>query len=235
MGTASDEFSPSTGLVPFVSQGVEEGLCIVDSNGALTTPVVHVQWEDNHPAGPDTHVTLSFEDGTNVCLPFGVELFGVLPGQALSIGLHDRERARPATWGAAGWWGQPLELTRVTASGSAAQMFTTRCVIAGEGYSSVVVFPHGIAEAELPAVSVRLADACRLIDQQLARLNAESRAQLPTESSTEMFDSCDLISVQFEVPKPAEPPTVRLSWGTDGTYAVTTIQGPDIVRVELAD
>ncbi|MFC7483503.1 hypothetical protein ACFQX7_30680 [Luedemannella flava] len=64
-------------LRPDVAQGALEGFALVRPDGSLTAEVVHVQWMDNHPAGPDTHVMVSFADGSNVEFPFGLEVVKV--------------------------------------------------------------------------------------------------------------------------------------------------------------
>ncbi|SNT63321.1 hypothetical protein SAMN05421812_11556 [Asanoa hainanensis] len=66
-------------LHPDVAQGDLEGFALLRPDGSLTAEVVHVQWMDNHPAGPDTHVTISFADGSNVELAFDVAVVKVAP------------------------------------------------------------------------------------------------------------------------------------------------------------
>ncbi|WP_433043116.1 hypothetical protein [Dactylosporangium sp. CS-033363] len=84
-------------FVPDVAQGDLEGFVLVRPDGTLTAEVVHVQWMDNHPAGPDTHVTVSFADGTDVEFAFDVP---VVKGRATAS-----PQAAPLTWGTdAGRW-----------------------------------------------------------------------------------------------------------------------------------
>ncbi|MFF8913109.1 hypothetical protein ACF08M_07245 [Streptomyces sp. NPDC015032] len=90
-------------LLPVRSQEVDEGYRLVDPDGGLTAVVEHVQWVDSHPAGPDTHVVVSFEDGSDIEFPFGVPLTAVW---------HDERRPVPRTGLAAAApssWGRPLD------------------------------------------------------------------------------------------------------------------------------
>ncbi|MFJ2913753.1 hypothetical protein ACIO8F_31025 [Streptomyces sp. NPDC087228] len=61
-------------LISRPSQGFEEGYRLVGPGGALTPIIRHVQWLGNHPDGPETHVLIPFEDGTNVEFPIDVRL-----------------------------------------------------------------------------------------------------------------------------------------------------------------
>ncbi|MET8357888.1 hypothetical protein [Micromonospora sp. NPDC005171] len=92
-------------LHPDVAQGDLEGFALVRPDGSLTAEVVHVQWMDNHPAGPNTHVTVSFADGSNVEFEFDVP---VVKARAADLQLASRDdvrRAAPSGWGAdAGRW-----------------------------------------------------------------------------------------------------------------------------------
>ncbi|MFI7592057.1 hypothetical protein [Micromonospora sp. NPDC049359] len=92
---------------PDVAQGGLEGFALVRPDGTLTAEVVHVQWLDNHPAGPDTHVTVSFADGTSVQFTFDTR---VVKGRAADLGVLSRDELRlaaPSGWGAnVGHWDQ---------------------------------------------------------------------------------------------------------------------------------
>ncbi|ROP34972.1 hypothetical protein [Saccharothrix texasensis] len=85
-------------LVPMHSQHVDEGYRIVAPDATLTAVVAHVQWLDNHPGGPDTHVMISFEDGANVEFPFDVPLTAVWHDERRAIPSADLAAAAPATW-----------------------------------------------------------------------------------------------------------------------------------------
>ncbi|WP_157877454.1 hypothetical protein [Streptomyces odonnellii] len=61
---------------------------------------MHVQWLDNHPDGPDTHVMISFEDGTNVEFPFGVRLTAIRYDGQRPVDEAEIRKAAPAVWGA---------------------------------------------------------------------------------------------------------------------------------------
>ncbi|SFF34170.1 hypothetical protein SAMN05421541_10913 [Actinoplanes philippinensis] len=94
-----------TVLHPDVAQGDLEGFLLVRPDASLTGEVEHVQWEDNHPAGPDTHVTVSFDDGTNVEFPFGVPVVKVAARDVPSLTPAQLTAAAPARWGRdAGRW-----------------------------------------------------------------------------------------------------------------------------------
>ncbi|MBM0276051.1 hypothetical protein [Micromonospora tarensis] len=67
---------------PDVAQGDLEGFALVLPDGSVTAEVVHVQWEDNHPAGPDTHVTVSFADGSSLEFAFDVPVVKIRPADA---------------------------------------------------------------------------------------------------------------------------------------------------------
>lgn len=82
-----------------VAQGDLEGFILVRPDGSLTDEVVHVQWEDNHPAGPDTHVTVSFDDGTNVEFPFGVPVVKFRLADLTSVTPEQLLQVAPAGWG----------------------------------------------------------------------------------------------------------------------------------------
>ncbi|MEV1007246.1 hypothetical protein [Streptomyces sp. NPDC049881] len=86
-------------LLPVESQHVDEGYRLVGPGGRLTAVVVHVQWVDNHPAGPDTHVVLSLEDGSDVEFPFGVPLTAVWHAERRPLDPADVAAAAPASWG----------------------------------------------------------------------------------------------------------------------------------------
>ncbi|MEV6851757.1 hypothetical protein [Actinoplanes sp. NPDC051411] len=87
-------------LRPDVAQGALEGFALVRPDGSLTAEVVHVQWMDNHPAGPDTHVTVSFADGTDVEFAFDVPVVKVRAADLPSVTPDEARRAAPAGWGA---------------------------------------------------------------------------------------------------------------------------------------
>ncbi|MFC0533673.1 hypothetical protein [Phytohabitans kaempferiae] len=61
--------------------------------------VEHVQWLDNHPAGPDTHVMLSFDDGTNVEFSFDVPLTVCWHDERRPVSGSELAAAVPARWG----------------------------------------------------------------------------------------------------------------------------------------
>ncbi|MFJ6674795.1 hypothetical protein ACIQMJ_27160 [Actinosynnema sp. NPDC091369] len=86
-------------LVPTLSQRVDEGYRIVGPGATLTPVVVHVQWLDNHPAGPDTHVMISFEDGTTVEFPFDTPLTAVWHDERRPVAAAELAAAAPTTWG----------------------------------------------------------------------------------------------------------------------------------------
>lgn len=86
-------------LMPVQSQEVDEGYRLVDPNGVLTPAVEHVQWVDHHPSGPDTHVVVSFEDGTDIEFPFDVPLTAVWHDERRPVRGADLASAAPATWG----------------------------------------------------------------------------------------------------------------------------------------
>ncbi|MBM7489316.1 hypothetical protein JOD64_000538 [Micromonospora luteifusca] len=67
-------------------------------DGSLTAEVVHVQWMDNHPAGPDTHVTVSLADGRNVEFAFDVPVVKVRAPDLQVVGTDDVRRAAPSGW-----------------------------------------------------------------------------------------------------------------------------------------
>ncbi|WP_433202662.1 hypothetical protein ACQP00_32745 [Dactylosporangium sp. CS-047395] len=88
-------------FVPDVAQGDLEGFALVRPDGSVTSEVVHVQWMDNHPAGPDTHATVSFADGTDVEFPFDVPVVKV----RAPVSPDDARSAAPSGWGTdAGRW-----------------------------------------------------------------------------------------------------------------------------------
>ncbi|MCX4792907.1 MULTISPECIES: hypothetical protein [unclassified Streptomyces] len=87
-------------LISRSSQGVEEGYRLVGPGGALTPIISHVQWLDNHPDGPETHVMISFEDGTNVEFPFDVRLAAIWYNEQRAVSDTDLMEAAPAAWGA---------------------------------------------------------------------------------------------------------------------------------------
>lgn len=61
---------------------------LVRPDGSVTAEVVHVQWLDNHPAGPDTHVTVSFADGSNVLFAFDTPVVKVRSADLRTLGRH---------------------------------------------------------------------------------------------------------------------------------------------------
>ncbi|MEV4121603.1 hypothetical protein [Micromonospora sp. NPDC049645] len=83
-----------------VAQGDLEGFALVRPDGSLTAEVVHVQWMDNHPAGPDTHVTVSFADGANVEFAFDVPVMKVRASDVHLVSRDDVRQAAPSGWGA---------------------------------------------------------------------------------------------------------------------------------------
>lgn len=90
---------------PDVAQGALEGFALVRPDGSLTAEVVHVQWMDNHPAGPDTHVTVSFADGSNVEFEFGVPVVKIRMADLPAVSSDEARGAAPSGWGvdAARW------------------------------------------------------------------------------------------------------------------------------------
>ncbi|WP_326612317.1 hypothetical protein OG949_26005 [Streptomyces scopuliridis] len=86
-------------LVSTLSQGVEEGYRLVGPDGTLTSVVAYAQWLDGHPDGPDTHVMISFEDGTNVEFPFGIRLTAVWHDEQRVVAPAELAEASPAAWG----------------------------------------------------------------------------------------------------------------------------------------
>ncbi|WP_433113332.1 hypothetical protein [Micromonospora sp. CA-246542] len=90
---------------PDLAQGDLEGFALVRPDGTLTAEVVHVQWLDDHPAGPDTHVTVSFADGTNVRFTFDLPVVKVRTADLRTTSRDDVGEAAPPGWGAdAGRW-----------------------------------------------------------------------------------------------------------------------------------
>ncbi|MFF2927529.1 hypothetical protein ACFVTP_34885 [Streptomyces celluloflavus] len=85
-------------LISKSAQGVEEGYRLVGPGGALTPIISHVQWLDNHPDGPDTHVMISFEDGTNVESPFDVPLAVIWNDEQRAVNETDLLDVAPAVW-----------------------------------------------------------------------------------------------------------------------------------------
>ena len=85
-----------------VAQGDLEGFVLVRPDGSLTDEVVHVQWMDNHPAGPDTHVTVSFADGSDVLFPFGVAVVKIRAADLAAVGAGEIRDVAPVAWGADG-------------------------------------------------------------------------------------------------------------------------------------
>ncbi|GIF64076.1 hypothetical protein Ais01nite_21110 [Asanoa ishikariensis] len=59
-----------------------------------------MQWMDNHPAGPDTHVTVSFADGSNVVFGFDVPVVKVRAADRTAVSGDDLRQAAPSAWGA---------------------------------------------------------------------------------------------------------------------------------------
>ncbi|WP_435205160.1 hypothetical protein [Micromonospora sp. bgisy143] len=91
---------------PDVAQGDVEGFTLVRPDGSVTAEVVHVQWLDNHPAGPDTHVTVSFADGSNVQFAFDTPVVKVRAVDLRTFNRDDLRPAAPSGWGAdVGRWG----------------------------------------------------------------------------------------------------------------------------------
>ncbi|MGW7453497.1 hypothetical protein [Streptomyces sp. NPDC054787] len=88
-------------LLPVPSQGVDEGYRLVGPGGTLTPVVAHVQWLDHHRAGPDTHVMISFEDGTRIEFPFDALLAAVWHDEQRAISEPELSAAAPAVWGKA--------------------------------------------------------------------------------------------------------------------------------------
>ena len=87
-------------LCPDVAQGALEGFALVRPDGSLTAEVVHVQWMDNHPAGPDTHVMVSFADGANVEFAFDVAVVKVRAADLPTLTPDEARPAAPRGWGA---------------------------------------------------------------------------------------------------------------------------------------
>jgi hypothetical protein len=82
-----------------VAQGALEGFALVRPDGSLTAEVVHVQWMDNHPAGPDTHVMVSFADGTNVEFAFEAPVVKVRAADVEAVSPDQARQAAPFGWG----------------------------------------------------------------------------------------------------------------------------------------
>jgi hypothetical protein len=92
-------------LHPDVAQGALEGFALVRPDASVTSEVVHVQWMDNHPDGPDTHVMVSFADGSNVEFPFGVSVVKVRADEVEAVSPQEARQAAPSGWGVgAGRW-----------------------------------------------------------------------------------------------------------------------------------
>ncbi|MEU0985550.1 hypothetical protein [Streptomyces sp. NPDC005953] len=89
-------------LLSVSSQGVDEGYRLVGPGGRLTAVVEDVLWLDNHPAGPDTHVVVSFEDGTQVEFPFDVPLTAVWHAESRPLDEAELALLAPAQWGEEG-------------------------------------------------------------------------------------------------------------------------------------
>lgn len=90
---------------PDVAQGALEGFALVRPDGSLTAEVVHVQWMDNHPAGPDTHSMVSFADGSNVEFGFDVPVVKVRAADLAAVSPDEARHAAPSGWGTdAGRW-----------------------------------------------------------------------------------------------------------------------------------
>lgn len=100
-----DEASRLPPLRHVASQAVEEGYRLVAPDGTLTPVVEQVQWMDNHPSGPDTHVMVSFEDGTNVEFPFDVPLTMLWYAEPRPVSADEIAATAPVRWGlpAAPW------------------------------------------------------------------------------------------------------------------------------------
>jgi hypothetical protein len=90
---------------PDVAQGPLEGFVLVRPDRTLSAEVLHVQWMDNHPAGPDTHAMVSFADGTNVEFVFDTPVVKVRLEDATEVTAEELDGAAPAGWGReAGLW-----------------------------------------------------------------------------------------------------------------------------------
>jgi hypothetical protein len=85
---------------PDVAQGDLEGFALVRPDGSVTAEVVHVQWMDDHPAGPDTHVTVSFADTSAVEFAFDVPVVKVRTADLPLLSRDDLRQAAPSGWGA---------------------------------------------------------------------------------------------------------------------------------------
>lgn len=68
-------------------------------DGTFSAEVVHVQWMDNHPAGPDTHVMVSFDDGANVEFTFETPVVKVRPEHVAELAPDELANATPSQWG----------------------------------------------------------------------------------------------------------------------------------------
>lgn len=59
-----------------------------------------MQWMDGHPAGPDTHVMVSFADGSSVEFTFDVPVVKVRAADLQDLSRDDARQAAPSRWGA---------------------------------------------------------------------------------------------------------------------------------------
>jgi hypothetical protein len=84
-----------------VAQGPLEGFSLVRPDGSLTAEVVNVQWMDNHPDGPDSHVMISFADYSNVEFVFDTPVIKARPNLARAAGSEELQSAAPSVWGRA--------------------------------------------------------------------------------------------------------------------------------------
>lgn len=91
-----------------LARDAQEGYRLVGPDGALTPVIADVMWVDNHPAGPDTHVFITFEDFTSLDFEHGAQLTMVWHAEERPIEPADLAAATPVTWGTpvpAEWWG----------------------------------------------------------------------------------------------------------------------------------
>lgn len=95
-------------LRPALARDAQEGYRLIGPDGRLTPVIADVMWVDNHPAGPDTHVFISFEDGTSLDFEHGAPLTMVWHAEARPVDPGEVAAAAAAQWGTvvpAEWWG----------------------------------------------------------------------------------------------------------------------------------
>ena len=82
-----------------LARDAQEGYRLVGPDGARTPVIADVMWVDNHPAGPDTHVFISFEDFTSLDFEHGASVTMVWHAEDRPIEPADLAAATPARWG----------------------------------------------------------------------------------------------------------------------------------------